>query len=189
MPLYIGILVIYPIPWPRYWIYITPFLLLYFFSGTGVLVAWVSQPKGEGIRFKTTVLTIIVLLIISLSAVGNIQTYMDVHRAPISPEWGEFMRTCDWIKQNTPAKSHIMAYLHYWVSILADRPGYPISETMDPVKQMKWIEEQKAHYLIIQNIPRYDLKFLIPVLEQYPYRFQLVYKTGHTRLYQAIPPR
>ncbi len=189
VPLYIGILVIYPIPWPRYWIYITPFLLLYFFSGTSVLAAWVSQPKRRGMRFKTTVLTTIVLLIISLSAVGNIQTYIQVRKAPISAEWSEFMKTCDWIKQNTPTKSHVMAYLHYWVSILADRPGYPISETVDPVEQMQWIEEQKAHYLIVQNIPGYDLKFLIPVLEKYPYRFQLVYKTGHTRLYQAIPPR
>ena len=188
VPLYFGILVIYPLPWPRYWIYIIPFLLLYFFTGTIVIFEWINQFARTARRYKTVLLMTLAILIILFSTVGNIKTYAELQEHPISPEWSEFMESCAWIKQNTPRNSHVMGYYSHWIKILSDRTGYPISQTVEPVNQMQWFEEQKLNYVILQDRPHCDLEYIVPVLHRYPTMFRLVYQSGHTKLYKVVRP-
>ncbi|MGR3173278.1 MAG: ArnT family glycosyltransferase [Candidatus Scalindua sp.] len=190
VPFYIVLLIIYPRSWPRFWIYLIPFLLLYFFTGIRILVDWAERHGIGGMRSKAVIFTIITLLIITFSMVGNIQKYTNVRKAPISAEWDGFMNTCEWIKQNTPTGSGIMAYNFQWVNILTNRPEYRIMQTLDSAEQMMWVEEQRPDYLLIEDGQRNPLirQNLNSVIKQYSNRFYLVHKTGYTRLYKVILP-
>ena len=190
VPFYIVLLVIYSRTFPRFWIYLTPFLLLYFFTGIRILVDWAERHGIGGIRSKAVMFTIITLLIITFSMVGNIQKYTNVRKAPISAEWDGFMKTCEWIKRNVPPESHIIASQNKWVAILSGRPAYSILQTSDSAEQMKWIEEQKPDFLLIENDLKANMEWQNQgsIVKYYPDRFYLVYSTDYTKLYKMIVP-
>ena len=90
-----------------------------------------------------------------------------------------------------------MAYLNYWVIILADRKstsfhGYSKviggTQPVETTRIMQWIDEKEADYLIVHNNPRHDLKYLVPTIERYQNRFHLVYNINHTNVYEVITP-
>ena len=104
--------------------------------------------------------------------------------------WVRFIDACEWIKTNTASDGKIISRKPRISYILAERPGKVYSFTENPAIIMSEIDSIGADYVLIDRISGTTQAYLIPAIQAYPHRFQLVHQTQEPATYvmKVLPP-
>lgn len=104
--------------------------------------------------------------------------------------WVRFIDACKWINLNTASDAKIISRKPRISYILAERPGKVYSFTENPAIIMSEIDSVGADYVLIDRISGTTQAYLIPAIQAYPHRFQLVHQTQEPATYvmKVLPP-
>jgi hypothetical protein len=101
-----------------------------------------------------------------------------------------------WLKQDSSETSLLMGFDHLGLYLYTGRKALAPAMTRDPQDALAYIDETGADYFVVQ--PRQvkndevsmDMKFQIPVLDQYPDRFSLAYSdpSSAISIYHVLRP-
>ena len=99
------------------------------------------------------------------------------------PQWASFYAAANWARENTEPDAIIAnrkPRLFFWQ---ARRRGdaYPLSS--DPDVVMRGLEEMGADYVVVDQVSGTTGRYLVPALQAYQTRFELVYEDGEPPSY------
>jgi len=189
--LYFGMLMVYN---PRFatFRYLMPIIPVFF------LAIWVAFGIEKPIRLskyrsKTVLAVSGVMLILSIiayipAAKANravLKSYSAGNKYAGLPHivWVRFIDACEWIKGNTPADANIISRKPRISYILSERPGKVYSFTENPAIIMSEIDSVGADYVLVDRFSGTTQAYLIPAIQAYPYRFQVVHQTAEPATY------
>ncbi|MGB3340507.1 MAG: glycosyltransferase family 39 protein [bacterium] len=171
--------------WPRIWSserLLLPFLPLFIISFYRGLI-WM----GKKIRFRYFTYLIIGIFVL-LNAISifkeskraykdNIAYLRGDEYAGYQEPWRHYFETIDWIDKNLPTRSVILARKPELVYLKSGRKslGYPFIPEPAPVKDAL----KRCDFIIFDNLYKNGMArvWLLPVLEQEPDKYQIIYKT------------
>lgn len=189
--LYMGVVLVWPIPSERRITCILPFLLFFTMLGLDAVLHAVMPTRRESMRALLGALRRseslisrqsqkVVLGLITILVVGfNIQYRIaNPHRAAdLTPDWSNFYNCAHWVRRNTPRNAVVMNRKPSLFYIRARRKGcmYPYSHDVDEV--IDAMEKKGVTHVVFDNFrwTRTTAKYLYPAIMSYPNRFEVVY--------------
>ncbi len=152
-------------------------------------------------KHRKLIITIIALLSLLLSipqyskeAIVNTQlrkAFLSGNKyAGIHPSFISFFRANEWIKANTPKNAVIISRKPTFTYLFADRTTHVYRMIENPAIIMSEIDSIGADYVLIDRISGTTQAYLIPAIQAYPHRFQLVHQTQEPATYvmKVLPP-
>ncbi len=130
-----------------------------------------------------------VVLVFNLTGLSRLD---QAGEADYRPAWKNYYEAGQWLKTNTPPDAVICCRKDYWLYIVADRACmvYPFKE---PEAVIATLEEQGVDYVVVDQLVQEGYsstpKFLIPAIEKYPERFELVREQpgSYTFIFRFLP--
>jgi len=171
--------------WPRVWsserllLPFLPLFIIYFYYG----LTWI----GKKIKFRyfaylilgvLTLLNAIVIFRESIISYKNNIAYLNGDKyAGYQETWRHYFETVDWIDKNLPTRSVILARKPEFVYLKSGRKSlsYPFIPEPSLVKDAL----EQCDFIIFDNAYKNGMArvWLLPVLEQDPDKYQIIYKT------------
>jgi len=179
--------------WPQVWsgdrflIPIIPFLLYYIISGLKHFSAW--------LKFKNLTPLIVILMVILALAdsikkiptnLSNLSAYLKGDKyAGYSIDWQQYFETLTWLKENTPKVAIVVSRKPNFTYLLGQRKSFLFQLSNDPKRVIDDFYQKKANYLLYDSFywTGTTRKYLGPVLQAYPDKFELVYKSPPPEMY------
>ncbi len=195
--LYFGMLLIYNPRFAtfRYLMPIIPIILISIWIALGV-------KKPDLSRYSPTIITVVSALMLLLSIISYVpvakannnilRQYFAGNKYAGLPHivWLRFIEACGWIEQNTPEDARLISRKPRISYILSERPGKVYEFTNNPSTIISDIDSVGADYVIVDRISGTTQAYLIPAIQAYPHRFEVVYKTAEPATYvlKVLPP-
>jgi|GEM_PF-1901356 len=190
MLVYGGMLLIWHtrIQW-KYMAPITPILLLYVYIGSRYVAEWFTNRDTA----RRLVLAFLCLMMagVGFRAADAVQKGWLI-QGKVDP----YAKAYIWLKQDSSETSLLMGFDHLGLYLYTGRKALAPAMTRDPQDALAYIDETGADYFVVQ--PRQvkndevsmDMKFQIPVLDQYPDRFSLAYSdpSSAISIYHVLRP-
>ncbi len=177
--------VIFLVIWPEIWsserflLPVLPLILIYIVEG----LLWI---KGKcHIKYLPVVAGIIFIIVnvssLSVSAktavLDNIAYLHGDRYAGYTSDWRRHFEAVEWIKKNIPEDRIIMARKPEFVYLLSRHKSliYPFTENRDKIQQAI----DQCDYILLDNFywTQTTRRFLWPVLQQSPERYEIVHQT------------
>jgi hypothetical protein len=206
-PAYVALLALAPLDaTKRYLVPLLPLLLYYFAVGLQHLASFVSHRFGwRGIAKGGSYVVLAMLVVLHLGR--NVQEI----RNPLRNRIPDVALGAGWIARNTPSDAVVMALIPRVTYLYAQRvtvpfpdgggeiydayPGLVTAESS--VRFQEAIERYSVDYILVEPILKPGIPFkwssyirdeIVPVLEQEPSRFRLVFAddSGLIRVYQVL---
>ena len=176
MVVYFGILMIWHtrLQW-KYLAPITPILLLYLTQGIQWALSYVPSAQG----YSKRILTCVFVLMIMGAAIRSAD-YLErgwLFGGADDP----YRPAYEWIKNSTPEDSILMGFDHLALYLYTGRQAVAASMSNRPDVSMAYVRGTKPDFFVTGRTivkgtgPSLDEKYLLPVIEQYPEIFSLVY--------------
>lgn len=186
---FIGITFSWPQVWSgdRFLIPIVPFLIYYFFIGLRNFAQW--------LRFKSlSLIAVFLMIILALSDsikkipnnLSNLIAYLKGNKYAGYPlDWQRYFETLNWIKDNTEKDAIVVSRKPEFTYLLGQRKSFLYRYSSDPQKLINDFYEKKANYLLFDSFywTGTTRKYIGPVLQRYPDKFELVYKSPQPEMY------
>ncbi len=101
-----------------------------------------------------------------------------------------FVKSCQWIRNNTPKESILVSRKPRLSYMWSKRTGYTYNFTQNTAVIMAEIDSIGANYVIIDRISGTTQAYLIPTIQAYPHRFETVYQTSEPKTFvlKVLPP-
>lgn len=186
---FMGITLSWPEVWSgdRFLIPIIPFLIYYFFIGLRNFSQWL----------KLKSLLIIVAIIMTILAIreniktipdnlSNLLNYLKGDKyAGYSADWRRYFEALNWIKDNTEKAAIIVSRKPQFTYLFSQRKSFLYLFSSDPKQIMDDFYKKKGNYLLYDSFywTATTPKYLGPVLQAYPDKFELIYKSPSPEMY------
>lgn len=191
--LYLSTVLVWPEQWAadRFLVPIAPVLVFFVVRVAMELSQWLER-RGFGPAGRVGLgWALALVLLFNLNALRRLD---QAGEADYRPAWRNYYEAGQWLKASTPAGAVICCRKDYWLYIVADRPCmvYPFKEPEAVIANM---EEQGVDYVVVDQLVQEGYsstpKFLIPAIEKYPERFQLVWEQpdSYTFIFRFLPAR
>jgi 4-amino-4-deoxy-L-arabinose transferase-like glycosyltransferase len=192
LPLYAGLYLAMVLVWPSQWTDarflapLTPVLVLLAIQGAAELLDWRPQLRPAGRVLAGALLAGVLAL--NLGALGRLAR---AGAGDYPPGWRNYYAAGLWLRANTPAGSVICCRKDYWLYVVADRPCmvYPFKE---PAEILASLEQQGVDYVVVDQLGFSSTpRFLVPAIQQYPERFEVVWQQPNPDTYvlRFLPAR
>jgi len=171
--------------------FLLPVLPLIFYyaliaSSTGaVALARLARSASGWLRFveMTTIATLAAMFVIG-SAGQVLARVKAEHRVPyLQGVDAEYVEALVWLRSNSPADTVLVTNRAPYGVLLAERPTYTVPWVADEAKILSFIREIGATHALTNRSTR---RYLGPVVEANPERFELIERFGSTRVYAVI---
>ena len=186
--MYMGIVLVWPIPNDRRIACIIPFLFLFLLQGIDYILSLFSSrgsdapqrvfaaPAGKGlVRNAKIVLVLMTALVVIPNLTFRLATPGFANR--LGPDWDNFYSCADWVRFNTPRDAVIMSRKPELLYLRADRKGlvYPYSHDIEVI--IKSMRDNNVSYIVFDNFgwTRTTAKYLYPAIVSRPELFKVVY--------------
>jgi len=180
---YLGIIFLISARETRYLLPILPFIFHYFFTGAH----WFMK-KAFPITMKkyhVPVLAIFVIYFICSNLLIDIEIVKSQHRTPFYSERDQnFMNSIDWVKNNTSKESKIISVHSPVVVFLSGKWSVTFPWIEDQYMLLDFFSKVEAEYLILSPAQGNNQSYLLPLIEDNPPLFQLLYSSGEAKVYQ-----
>ena len=177
LPLYAGLYLVMVLMWPSQWTDarflapLTPVLIFLMVLGAAKLLE--QRPH---LRLPGTVIAGAALAGVLALNLGGLNRLAQAGAGDYPPGWRNYYDAGQWLKANTPADAVICCRKDYWLYIVADRACmvYPFKE---PAEVLASMEAQGVDYVVVDQLGFSSTpRFLVPAIQQYPERFQIVWQ-------------
>jgi hypothetical protein len=212
VPLYLAILTLAPLD-KRYWVPLTPLLVLYLVLGTKVILSWLGA-RLPSPRLASVAGSVFLISLIALHFYRDVQAVADPVRARIP----DVAIGPTWLVENTPADVIVMAPVPRVTYIYSQRKAVPfpdggdghryelspelgrlVSEGVLP-RFHEAIEQFNVDYILVEpelaagtpfSWQPYFRDVIVPTLDQNTERFKPVYvdTSGLVRIYRVLRMR
>jgi hypothetical protein len=191
--IYTILFMVITLSWPQVWsgdrfvLPIVPFFLYYIFIGLKLFSHW--------IKFKS-LLPILVGLMLLLALAdsvkkipanqSNLSSYLKGDKYAGYPmDWVRYFETLSWIKENTEKDAIVVSRKPPFTYLLSQRKSFLFLLSADTKKIIDDFYEKKANYLLYDSFywTGTTRKYVGPVLQAYPEKFELVYKSSSPEMY------
>lgn len=186
---FMGITLSWPEVWSgdRFLIPIIPFLLYYIIVGLRHFSTW--------IKFKALLPIVVGLMILLAFAdsakkispnLTNLSDYLKGNKYAGYPmDWQRYFETLTWLKQNTDQDAIIVSRKPPFTYLLSQRKSFLFQLSNDPKKVMDDFYQKKATHLLFDSFywTGTTRKYVGPVLQTYPDKFEMVYKSPAPEMY------
>ena len=160
--------------WPEVWgglrflLPLLPFLAFYGLEGAHTLLQW-----GGGAAARAGVAAVAIFLLYSAAEADLVMA----NRPPEYPQpWANYMAVADWAKENTPAESVFCVRKPYLFFVTSERRTVVYLWSHDEDKVFEKLVADGVDYVVIAPISGTTARYLIPALEKYRDRFEMVLK-------------
>lgn len=195
--IYFGMLLVYNPRFAtfRYLIPIIPIMLIAIWVALGI-----KKPNLS--RYRSTIILVFSALMLLMSIISYVpvakanskilKNYLAGNKYAGLPHivWLRFIEACDWIEQNTPEDASLISRKPRISYILSERSGKVYEFTQNTSAIMSDIDSVGADYVIVDRISRTTQAYLIPTIQAYPHRFEMVHRTAEpaTFVMKILPP-
>jgi hypothetical protein len=186
---FMAITLSWPLVWSgdRFLLPIVPFLIYYFFTGLGNLGRWL---KFKSLPIIAVFLMVILALTDSAKKIpynlSNLFAYLKGDKyAGYSIDWQRYFETLNWLKENTEKDAIVVSRKPQFTYLLSARKSFLYQFSSDPEKIINDFYEKKANYLLFDSFywTQTTRKYVGPVLQVYPDKFELIYKSPPPEMY------
>jgi len=175
----LAVLLFWPAVWSsdRFLLPLLPFFLIYLYEA----FFWLREKLKIKHLVTAATAVMIVLNLFTLvpqmrTAVADTAGYLHGDRyAGYQPNWRRFFETVEWIKKNTPSDKIILARKPEFVYLLSDRRSMIFPFTTNTARMKESIA--RSDYILIDQLFPQTFRFLVPVIQQEPERYEVVYQS------------
>jgi len=179
--------------WPQVWsgdrflIPMIPFLLYYIFIGLRYFCNWIKLKN-----LATVIVVLMIILALTDSAkkiptnLSNLSAYLKGDKyAGYSTDWQRYFETLTWIEENTEKDAIVVSRKPQFTYLLGQRKSFLFQLSNDPKRVIDDFYQKKANYLLYDSFywTGTTRKYVGPVLQTYPDKFELVYKSPPPEMY------
>lgn len=174
VPLYFLVVFLWYWRVPRFIVPVVPFIFYYFFSG---LVHIYGRKRQIGMVARN--LAFLVILVLSFQ-----QDVMIVRREQrpyyYSPQWENYFRIADWVRENVPEESLVMCRKPYLFFLRSARKTVEYPFTRDAEKIVSAIRENEVSYVVLDGFAWTSTtrRYLYPAVLKNKDMFETVVCTG-----------
>lgn len=179
---FFGICLLWPQVWSdiRFILPVVPLIWFFLVSGASDLIGHLNKYS----RFATGLLGSLIFIVLLSSNISGVFALERKARSDYPPEWRNYVEAGRWIKKNTPKESIICCRKEPMMYIISGRrtAGYSFSD--NPRTVISGMEENKVDFVVADQLgfsstPRY----LIPAINKFQDRFQIVYVLHNPETY------
>lgn len=184
--LYMGILLAWSAREPRYILPVLPMLLHYFLTGLSKTVSFATEKVAPRLSLQSAQTAVILFgaLYVALNAVQNYQIISEQHRADYYPyHMKNFLRTAEWIKQNTEKEARVVSVLAPINAYFSRRWTVSFPRVEDKQKIASFLYRIDADYLVVNPSYAQEEKYLEAVVDTFPHLFRKMNVTGEAVVY------
>jgi len=189
---YLGIALIWPSVWSdrRFLIPVIPFLIFPFVLGIKTILGKMISHFWPILFVPLLSLLVLANLQVLLSQIPENLRLLSQYRkgevmAGYSPDWFNYYKAAEWVKSNTLSSSIVMSRKPSLFFLRSERKGICYPFTSNPKQILSAIDEQGVSYVIVDSFrwTGTTRRYLIPAIERYPERFEIVYVTPEPKTY------
>jgi hypothetical protein len=185
--LFLGIAFSWPEVWTgdRFLLPILPLLFYYLFKGIKVLIK--KSQAVSGLVTGFCVLFAIINFIQTTPAnLANFNAFIRGDKMAGYPsDWQHYFQALEWIKNNIPENAVVISRKPQFTYLFSHHKsaGYPF--TSDENKIFEAFQKNHAQYILFDrfNWTGTTVKYLGPIVQKYPDKFHVIYKTSAPEMY------
>ncbi|UII34040.1 hypothetical protein LVD17_09465 [Fulvivirga ulvae] len=168
----LAILMIWPDVWigVRFIVPVVPLFILGFMYGLYNIMLqfrkWLSLKKMVSPYW---------LLLLAVLYVKPLKAIHDQAKTPYSTAWRNYFEVAKWADRNLEENVLISCGKPSLFYLYADTYTRRFKFAQDPKEQLKDLEKYKVDYIVIDQVYGNTIRYLLPVVRQYPERFEQVY--------------
>jgi hypothetical protein len=169
----------------RYLMPIAPLLLYYLVAG----IRWSADKiAGESSRAKLVLTGVLTVLLL----VNGIQAAVEIYRYRFSPQNAKeasipYRATVVWLKEHVEMGEMIIADDSRWYALEVEKPVTTFLSSRDTVRAYRYIAEIPRPVVVFDEKRPLQRICLLPVLQTYPDRFELLKSFDHLHIYRYKP--
>jgi len=166
----------------RYLIGVTPLFIFTIFDGINAYEKWLKSKTKNIIIILLLIISLLISIIDYVPTVRNnikiIKSYIKGYELTgYNPAMIRFIEACRWVRQNTHEETTLISRKPRLSYLWGKRPGHCYKFLSDRHKVMADIDSSGADYVVIDRFTQSTQAYLIPAINAYPGRFEIVYKT------------
>jgi len=180
---YLGVIFLFPAREPRYLLAILPFIFHYFITGANWLIIRAFPVTKK--KYHTLVSAIFIVYFIFSNLTIDAKIVMSQHRTPYYSETvRNFINSIEWVGDNLPEESRIISVRAPWVVLFSGRWCVSFPWVDDQYTILDFFDKVKVEYLIVSPALHNRQRHLLPIIEDNPNLFQLLYGRGEVKVYK-----
>jgi len=196
LPLYIGLLLIWPAVWSGERFLLPALPVLLYFAGDGLVRIAQRVRRGSAFRagLAVTVLLLLAMVPAQVDAIRASGTCTLEFRAGerfpcLPPAWRDWFSVAEWSRTALPQEAVVLSRKPRLFYVLAGRPGtyYPMSA--QPAELLRAAADAGARYIVFDHLDGLSQRYLVPAVLGRVRAFCLVYDSpfDHTLLLGILP--
>ena len=176
----IGILVVWPWPSDRFLVPVVPLMILFTLRVvTDLARRAASRLGGSALSVGGIAVVVAGLLAMNLFGLDRVaaaaqQNYPDA--------FGNYYAAGQWLKENTSRNAVVCGRKPFWMHVVSGRKAVPYV-FKEPPEVLASLEENGVDYVVVAQLSRTTLKHLIPTIQSFPERFELLWQLEGTATY------
>lgn len=183
--LYLGLILLWPPVWSdrRFLLPVLPLLILYALEAVRALVGWRSRSASAGLVSVAAVALTAAVPAMAASVrliPDRVACQLSYRRGfPCDlPQYASFYAMARWAEGNTPVGSIIATRSPATFYLYSRRRGDVYRYSRNPEVVLRGLEEMGADYVVVDNLSVTTVLYLVPTIEAFPARFELVHAMG-----------
>ncbi len=187
--LYAGLIFLWPQVWTdrRFLLPLLPVLIFYAAAGVIWCFDFLRAKRPTWVLPVTAALLVVLAVPDHVRAVGFNQRCMRFYRqgdqlACYPPPWRAFVLTADWVRENTEADAIVVNRKPRLFYYFARRQGDVYPFTPDDDEMLSFLDDIGADYVIVDGLSGTTTRYLVPVIQSVPDRFEPLYRVGEGNL-------
>ncbi len=183
--LYLGLLFIWPQVWTdrRFLLPLVPILFLHAASGLVWCFEFLRVKRPAWVLPAAGALLVLLTVPDHVRSVGFNQGCQKFYRqgdrlACYPPPWRAFVQTAEWVRANTPEDAIVISRKPRLFYYFGRRRGEVYPFTTEENAVLSFLDDIGADYVSVAPLSATTYRYLVPVINNYPDRFQIVHQVG-----------
>jgi hypothetical protein len=183
--LYAGLIFLWPQVWTdrRFLLPLLPVLIVHAAAGIVWCFEFLRRTRPAWALPAAVALLVVLAVPDHVRAIGFNQRCMQFYRqgdrlACYPPPWRAFVLTADWVRDNTPADAVVVNRKPRLFHYFARRRGDVYPFTTDDDEMFRFLDDIGADYVIVDGLSGTTVRYLVPVIQSVPSRFEPLYRVG-----------